>query len=64
MRKFFVKIITLMLISVLCMSTLFGCKLITTNNERDMQQLVATIKIEDAPVKNIYKSDVIVAYGN
>ncbi len=64
MRKFFVKIITLMLISVLCLSSLFGCKLITTNNERDMNQVVATIKIDDAPMKTIYKSDLVVAYGN
>ncbi len=64
MRKFFVKIATLMLVGVLCLSSLFGCKLITTNNQRDMNQVVATVKIDDAPMKTIYKRDVVLAFNN
>ncbi len=64
MRKFFVTITTILLVAVLCLSSLFGCKLITTNNERDMKQVVATIKIDDAPMKTIYKKDVVVAFNN
>ena len=59
MRKFFITIMTIMLVGVLCLSSLFGCKLITTNDDRDMNQVVATVKIDDAPMKTIYKKDVI-----
>ena len=64
MRKFFITITTILLVGVFCLSSLFGCKLITVNNERDMAQVVATIKIDDAPTKTIYKRDVIAAYNN
>ncbi|MBE7081417.1 MAG: hypothetical protein E7372_02515 [Clostridiales bacterium] len=64
MRKFFVTITTILLVGVLCLSSLFGCKLITTNTERDMKQVVATVKIDDAPMKTIYKQDLVVAYNN
>lgn len=64
MRKFFVKIATMVLVGVLCLTSLFGCKLITTNTERDMKQVVATIKIDDAPMKTISKREVVIAYNN
>ena len=64
MRKFFVKITTLLLVGVVCLSSLFGCNLISTNNQRDMSQVVAKIKIEDAPTTTIYKRDVVLAYNN
>ncbi len=59
MRKFFITIMSIMLVGVLCLSSLFGCKLITTNDDRNMNQVVATVKIDDAPMKTIYKKDVI-----
>ena len=64
MRKFFVTITTILLVGVLCLSSLFGCGLITVNTERDMAQKVATVKIDDAPMKTIYKRDVVLAYNN
>ena len=54
----------MLLVAVICASSLFGCKLVTTNNERDMAQVVATIKIDNAPTKTIYKRDVVVAYNS
>ena len=54
----------MLLVAVICLSSLFGCKLITTNNDRDMAQVVATIKIDNAPTKTIYKRDVVMAYNN
>ena len=48
-----------MLVGVFCLSSLFGCKLITTNDDRNMNQVVATVKIDDAPMKTIYKKDVV-----
>ncbi len=64
MKKFFVKITTLLMVGVVCLSSLFGCNLISTNNQRDMSQVVATIKIDDAPTTTIYKRDVVLAYNN
>ncbi len=63
MRKIFVAIITLALAIVMSLSSLLGCKLITTNNERDMNQVVATVQIDtSAPKKTIYKKDMLVKY--
>ncbi len=63
MRKIFVAITTLALALVMCLSSLLGCKLITTNTERDMNQVVATVQIDSsAPKKTIYKKDMVVKY--
>ena len=63
MRKIFVAITTLAMALVMSMSSLFGCKLITTNTERDMNQIVATVQIApSAPKETIYKKDVMVEY--
>lgn len=63
MRKIFVAITTLAMVLVLGLSSLLGCKLITTNNERDMNQVVATVQIDtSAPKKVIYKKDIAIKY--
>ena len=42
-----------------------GCKLVTTNNEADLAQTVATVQIsEDAPKDEIKKQEMIMAYLN
>lgn len=65
MRKISVAMITIMLVMILSLSTLFGCTLITTNSERDMGQEVAFVQIEkDAPKEIIYKKDMVVSYLN
>lgn len=64
MRRFLLKIATAVLVIVMCFSSLVGCNLVTVNNERDMKQVVATVKIEDADTETIYKKDMIVAYLN
>ena len=65
MRKILVAITTLAMALVISLSSLFGCKLITTNNERDMKQVVATVQIDpSAPKENIYKKDILVDYYN
>lgn len=65
MRRISVLITTMLMVLVLSLSSLFGCGLITVNNERDMNQIVATVQIEqDAPKEVIYKKDLAVAYLN
>ena len=64
MRKFILTIATIFLTIVMCFSSLIGCNLVTVDNERDMNQLVATVQIEDAPEEKIYKKDMIIAYLN
>ena len=65
MRKFVVAIVSLLVAFVLSFSTLAGCGLVEVNNEKDMNQLVATVSIgEGAPKDEIYKKDLIIAYLN
>ncbi len=65
MRKLFVKVASMVLIFVLCLSSLVGCGLITTDAERDMNQVVATVQIkEGAPKEEILKKDMVMAYLN
>lgn len=47
------------------LSVLTGCNLVTTDNQRDMDQVVAEVSIgEGAPVEKIYKKDLVVMYLN
>lgn len=63
MRKFWAKIVTILLVAVLGVSTLTGCDLITTNTERDMAQIVAKVQIsEDVTADEIKKSEMLSAY--
>ncbi len=65
MRKLLLTITTIILSAVMCFSALTGCGLITTDNERDMNQVVATIQIdENAPKDTIYKKYMVMAYLN
>ena len=65
MRKIKVAIVTIMIVMVMGISSLFGCSLVTTNNARDLSQVVATVQInENAPKDVIYKRDLITAYMN
>ena len=47
--------------SVACLG---GCNLITTDTDKDMQQVVATVSIENGVKHNVYKQDIIVDYLN
>ncbi|MBQ9756516.1 MAG: hypothetical protein IJV99_02850 [Clostridia bacterium] len=65
MRKLFVSIATIILSVIMCMTALSGCKLITTDVDRDMKQVVASVQIDkNAPMEKIYKKDMIMAYLN
>lgn len=57
--------ITLMLALVMGISSLFGCSLVTTNSERDLNQVVATVKIYDGFEEEVItKRDVVSTYIN
>ncbi|MBE5756595.1 MAG: hypothetical protein E7342_02230 [Clostridiales bacterium] len=57
------KWITLILAVVLSASVLGGCTLVTIDNDRDMNQVIATVQIdENAPLDKIYKKDMIIDY--
>lgn len=65
MKKIQVAMITLMLALVMGISSLFGCSLVTTNSERDLNQVVATVKIYDGFEEEVItKRDVVSAYFN
>lgn len=65
MRRKFLTLITLMLALIISVSSLSACKLITVNDERDLNQVVATVQInKDAPKEEILKKDMIMSYLN
>ncbi len=65
MRKKFLTLITLIMAAIICVSSVSGCSLITTDTERDMNQVVASVQITaDAPLEEIQKRDMIMGYLN
>lgn len=58
--KAFISIILAVLIGSACLS---GCRLVTVDNKRDMNQIVATIKVNDRE-EHIYKKDLVMDYLN
>ena len=63
MRKILTKIVTLFLITVLSVTAFAGCALITTDTDRDMAQVVATVQIEDSiTADNIHKIEMLSAF--
>lgn len=62
MKKFFKAFLALALTVLVGTSGLFGCKLVTTDTDKDMARVVATINI--GTKHNIYKKDVSIAYMN
>ncbi len=64
MRRLLVAIASVVLSLVMSVTFLTGCNLVTVDNERDMNQVVAVVKLEDAPEETIYKKDMVMAYLN
>ncbi len=56
----FISLIMSIMLGVVCLS---GCRLITIDNNRDMDQIVATIKVNEEE-ENIYKKDLVMEYLN
>ncbi|MBE5754529.1 MAG: hypothetical protein E7340_04275 [Clostridiales bacterium] len=65
MKKILVAVVSLVMTLVMSMTFLGGCNLVTVDNERNMNQVIATVKIAaDAPEENIYKKEVAMSYIN
>lgn len=65
MKKFLKMLAAGTLSLVMGLSVFGGCNLIATDNERDMNQVVATVQIDkSAPVEKIYKKDLVMMYLN
>ena len=65
MKKKIVAFITAILAIVMGASVFGGCNLVTLDEERDMNQIVATVQIDNnAKVDNIYKRELVFAYIN
>ena len=65
MKKFLLRILTVVLSVVVICSTVASCGLFVTNTDRDMEQVVATVDIDgDGGVETskIYKRDLISGY--
>ena len=61
MKRRLIGLITVILSAIMILSAT-GCNLVTTNNKRDMDQVVATVNVNGE--ENIYKKDMIMAYLN
>ena len=58
--KVFISLILAVLIGSACLS---GCRLVTVDNKRDMNQIVATIKVNDRE-EHVYKKELVMEYLN
>ncbi len=63
MKKRFTAFLSLILSVIIGGACLSGCRLFTVDNERDMNQIVATIKVNDRE-EDIYKKDLVMEYLN
>lgn len=64
MKKFFAKILSCALAAVLALFVLNGCALITTNVERDMAQVIATVAVDEALSEDVYKRELVSSYNS
>lgn len=67
MRRIFVAMAALVMTLVMCVTSLTGCGLVTVDNERDMNQVVAVVRLDETVPEEpntIYKKDMVMAYLN
>lgn len=64
MKKFFVKMLSCAVATVLALFVLNGCALITTNTERDMNQVIATVAVDDVLKEDVYKRELVSAFNS
>lgn len=63
MKKLFTKILSVMISAALVLTVLSGCDLITTNTDRDMDQVVANVSVEGLS-EDIYKRELQAAFNS
>ena len=64
MKKLLTKIVTLILSCVLFLATLSGCSLITTDVDKDMSLVVATVSIDGEIKEDVYKREMVSDYNS
>ena len=66
MRKIFITIASFIMSFVMCLGFLGGCGLISVDGEKDMNQVIATVKISDDmdAAEEILKKDIVMSYLN
>lgn len=65
MKKLLFSVIAVLMSLIVSVAVLSGCNLVTVDDERDMAQVVATVKIsDDAPMAEIKKKEMVTAYLN
>ena len=64
MKKFLTKIVTLILSCVLMLATLSGCNLITTDVDKDMSLVIATVSIDNEIKEDVYKRELVSEYNS
>lgn len=64
MKKIITKLVTVLAVTLLTLSSFVGCALITTDTEKDLAQTVASVCIDDAKIESedILKKDMVSAY--
>ncbi|MBQ7642453.1 MAG: hypothetical protein IJS67_00980 [Clostridia bacterium] len=63
MKNFFVKIVTLITAAAVTVGALSGCGLFPVDTDRDMDQVIATVKIDDGiDADDIYKRELVSGY--
>ena len=62
MKKRLIKLITLLLSVVIGIAGFSGCRLVTKNSDRDLDQVVATVNVNQE--EYIYKKDLVMGYMN
>ncbi len=64
MKKRLLAIVCLIMTLIMGLACVSGCRLVTTDGDKDMQQVVAEVSIENGVKDKIYKQDLIIAYLN
>ena len=64
MKKLFAKIISLAVATIMSLFVLSGCELITTNAERDMAQVIATVSVDASLKEDVYKRELVSSFNN
>ena len=64
MKKKLVAIASLLLALLMSLASFGGCNLVTTDSKKDMEQVVATVGIQEGYQEKITKQDVVMDYVN
>ena len=64
MKKLFAKIISLTVAVVMSLFMFSGCQLVTKNAERDMNQIIATVAVDNELKQDVYKRELVSSFNS